>query len=312
MRPDFNKLLVERERVHHGDHYHNYRNVKGPKGLSDDEVGGRESMKKRYNHGYDRKSFNENLNPLYGWLRSCIGKNWDKCYSDLRKTFDARSVINAHILEHLWSDVERHAFVKEDGKVYVVSEYRYGAEDRIVPINKCFKDYYVCPKDGTLKKTHKEPRRSVLKQKEAEKQAAADAVMRVIDEHNVLHLIGDVWYHFELREVPKAKISYVKPWNIDVFQVSTSYGGYGNRDMILKTWNELNQAEREKYGTKEVRNTAKDLFMNETVYVDERLNRSTSMRYNQSLHKITKNFTLYHATKATANKKQLKAAGLVK
>ena len=49
------------------------------------------------------------------------------------------------------------------------------------PISKCYKDYYVCPKSGVLRKTHKEPRRSVIKQKEADALKAKLAVRRVID-----------------------------------------------------------------------------------------------------------------------------------
>lgn len=197
MRDDFAKQLVERERIHSRDHYHNYRNVRGPKGAwGDDEVGGRESMRVRYNHGYDRKSFNENLNPLRGWLRSCLGKKWDKCYSELRTKFDARSVVNNHILEHLWQDVETNTYVGEKGAVmFMDTRYTNKGEQ---PIKNCYKDYYVCPKDGTLKKTHKAPRRSVVKQREAEKKAKELETCRFLDAHNVLRLVDGVWYNKDM------------------------------------------------------------------------------------------------------------------
>lgn len=311
MRPDFAKQLTERERIHHADHYHNYRNVKGPSGLTDDEVGGRESMRKRYNHGYDRKSFNENLNPLRSWVHSGLGKNWDKYYGELRKQFDARKVINAHILEHLFQYVEIHTHVGEKGAVmFMDTRYTNKGEQ---PISKCYKDYYVCPKSGMLRKTHKEPRRSVIKQKEAEKRAERDAIFRQLDRHNVLHLIDGTWYHFELKPIPDVKIAYVKPAGTDIFK--TGYAVLG-RGIIEKTWDELNQSERERYGKVQiVGGTARDLFTNEVVYRDQNGRVHQGARYyarRAAAGYLKQGPELYHATKATASHKQLKQAGLVK
>ena len=306
MRPDFNKLLVERERIHHGDHFHNYRNVRGPKGLEDDEVGGREKMRIRYNHGYDRKSFNENLNPLWGWLRSCIGKKWDKCYSELCKTFDMRGVINAHILQHLWQEVEKNTFVGEDGRV-MFNDSGYGANKGPKPIKECYKDYYVCPKDGTLKKTQKQPRRSIIKQREAEKRQKELAVKRVLNDKEVLHLIDGVWYHFDLLPVPDVEIVYEKPPGTDIFTIGYQFLSTPN-SRREKTWDELNQNERVRFGlVRVVGGTATDEFTGERVCRDQRgvLRTGKSlMGYN------TSNNATYHANKKTASKKHLKRAGL--
>lgn len=245
MRPDFSKLLTERERIRHGDHFHNYRHVKGPKGLVDDEVGGRESMRSRYNHGYDRKSFNENLNPLKSWVHSGLGKNWDKYYGQLRKQFDARKVINAHILEHLFQYVEIHTFVGENGAVmYMDALYTNKGEQ---PIAKCYKEYYVCPKSGCLRKTHKLPRRSIVKEQEAKVLKEKQATFRELDKHNVLRLIDGVWYHFELKQIPKVRIEYVKPQSTDIFKIGYHYSTSPDRRRE-KTWDELNQSERQHFG----------------------------------------------------------------
>lgn len=314
MRPDFNKLLVERERIHHRDHYHNYRNVKGPKGAwGDDEMGGRESMRVRYNHGYDRKSFNENLNPLYGWLRGCVGKKWDKCYSELCKTFDMRGVINAHILQHLWQSVEQHAFVSEKGAVMVHRNYFYQGRSsphgEAIPIARCGKDYYICPKDGTLKKTHKEPRRSVIKQQIAEKRAKELAVKRVINEKEVLHLIDGVWYHFDMLPIPEARIVYEKPYGTDVFKTGYQFLGTPN-SRREKTWDELNQSERERFGkARIIGGTARDEFTDNVVYRDQKgVVHLGKGWFNVRRDRVQ--VERYHANKKTASKKQLKLAGI--
>lgn len=241
MRDDFSKILVERERFRHADHFTNYRHLKI---FRDQEMyyGGRESMKIRYNHGYDRKSFNENLNPLKGWLRSCLGKKWDKCYSELRKKFDARSVVNNHILEHLWDYIETNTFVGDKGRVmFHASGYRGDKSPQ--PIKQCYKEYYVCPKDGTLKKTQKIPRRSVLKQKEAEKIAEELKIKRSLNDGSELHLIGGIWFHFTFAILPRAKVVYARPYGRTSFEC----GGWGKK--VTKTWDEMNESERAQHGT---------------------------------------------------------------
>jgi hypothetical protein len=236
MRDDFAKQLTERERIHSHDRHHNYRNVKGPKGLRDDEVGGRESMRKLYNHGYDRKSFNENLNPLKGWLRSCVGKKWDKCYSELRKKFDARKVVNNHILEHLYQYIEVNAYLDAKGRTVHLARYAWRAENRERPISESGSEFYVCPKDGTVKVTAKQPRRSVIKQREADKQKAIDAVCRLIDDTHALHLVDGVWYVYEIKDKPAKVLELRPPLN------------WENTWEKQRDWRKMSKAEREATG----------------------------------------------------------------
>jgi len=316
MRSDFNKLLVERERPRSWDKHCNYRHMKGPSGFKDDEVGGREGMKHHYKIGYDTKDFNENLNPLYGWLRSIVGKKWDKSYSELCKTFDMRGVINAHILQHLWQSVERHAFVSEKGAVMAFRGYSSGGRETMhgdaVPISRCGKDYYICPKDGTLKKTQKAPRRSVVKEQEANKRKELLAIKRPLNDREVLHFIDGVWYHFELKPLPEAKIVYMKPGNKDEFRVGYHYGNSPDHRKV-RTWDELNQTERERLGTpKVVGGTARDLLTNEVVYRDQKgvIHLGKGFLHPRRANELSSN-GLYHATKKTASKKHLKQAGLI-
>lgn len=299
MRDDFAKQLVERERIHSWDKYHNYRNVKGPKGLNDDEVGGREAMRKRFNYGYDRKSFNENLNPLYGWLRSCIGKKWDKCYSELRKKFDARSVINQHILQHLWQSIEVNTFVDEHGRSMARSDYR-----GTVPVAECLKDYYVCPKSGCVRVTNKKSYRQLMRQRAKADQQEKAKVERCLDKDNVLKLIDGVWYHFELRDSPLLSFTYVKPFGKDVF----SCGSWGKK--VDKRWQDMNQVERKEHGQRQLDGVpATDVITGKKCYRYEEAS-SFGGRLGGQPRVLVHGEARYHATKRTASHRQLKEAGL--
>lgn len=57
------------------------------------------------NNGYktvriERKSLNENLNPLWRFLKKNCGRPWSEVYSEMREVCDARSAIGYHIFQH--------------------------------------------------------------------------------------------------------------------------------------------------------------------------------------------------------------------
>jgi hypothetical protein len=305
MRDDFAKQLTERERIHHKDHHHNYRRMKMFNNAdADGPIGGREPMKARYRIGYGGKTFNENLNPLYGWIRSIVGQKWDKCYSELRQKFDARSVINDHILQHLYQYLETKAYVNAQGKVVVLSRYgRYGHEDREVPIAKSGSDFYVCPKDGTVKISKKPEKRSVIMQRAAEIKRKKAETYREIDARNILRFEDGVWFHYELRPLPKVQVNYTNPFGPD-HKFNIGYGSF----VELVTWDRIPEYQRYRLGHREVvGELAFDVFYNERVAMDEqrKLIHNWSNR-NQGDYSSG----LYHHAKRTANKKQLRDAGL--
>jgi hypothetical protein len=262
-------------------------------------------MKRRYNVGYDRKTFNENLNPLKGWLRSCIGKKWDKCYSELRKKFDARSVVNNHILEHLYDYIQVHTKII-DGRVLGLHRWK---SDGWVPVKELSHDYYVCPKDGTVKVTNKAPRRSIIKEKEAAKKRERDAEFRELDADTHLRLIENVWFVFTVKDLPEIEFHYSKPLGTEKFKVN----GYGN-NVRFKTWDELDGQERERYG---VRNITKgvviDALTGEKVHKQSPYPgyRSTRKHGVYSYGKNVAGMFRYYDSKATASHKLLKQAGIV-
>jgi hypothetical protein len=307
MRDDFAKVLVERPR--HG-HHRSFGEQRHRKDFKDNELyfGGRESMKKRYDSWTDRKSFNEHLNPLKGWLRSVVGKPWDKSYSELREKFDARSTINNHILEHLWDYVETHAFV-EDGKVMCQVTNIYGAASRTIPIKQCYSDYYVCPKDGTLKIVNKAPKRAVRNAREIAAREAEAKIFRVVNEHQHLHFIDGVWFVFEVKNLPLATIEYRRPAHYGTTPQLFKRGWMPNGKMV--EWDQLSQSDRERYGSKVITGMVTDAFDDQKIYRTVSPSRTRSPKDSYSQNRVSKAGSgKYYVSKFTASHKVLKEAGL--
>jgi hypothetical protein len=210
MREDLNKQLCERQRTRSYKDYGEYRHDKHFKehydlDFDDEPFGGvgshgREGMKHRY--GWDQKSFNENLKPLYGFIRKSLGKKWDKVYSEICSVFDKRSVINQHILIHLFQYVETNNIrVGTDGKLYheIVSSWR--SENRLRPLKDSYIEYYVDPRDGILKYNHShKTRRQVARQQQAERAKEEAKVKKVVDKFTELHKLKDVWFEVKFIE----------------------------------------------------------------------------------------------------------------
>ncbi|MFA6049747.1 MAG: hypothetical protein WC761_00895 [Candidatus Paceibacterota bacterium] len=124
MRPDFKKLLCERER-HLG---HNPDDVKGvirerqrdEQQPYEDWAPGRKISLKKTSLGRSRKTktLNENLNPLKNFLRKSVGRKWDDVYSEINSSCPNDSAVNAHIYQHLFSYVELNPLIIE-GEIYM-------------------------------------------------------------------------------------------------------------------------------------------------------------------------------------------------
>ena len=308
MRDDFAKVLVERPRFNHHDCYGNHRHTKA---FKEDEMyfGGREPMKKRYNSRVDRKSFNEHLSPLKGWLRSVVGKQWDKSYSELRQKFDARSTINNHILEHLWDYVETHAFV-QNGKTMCHVRYAYGNEyTRIVPIKECSKEYYVCPKDGTLKKTNKAPYKAIRRAQVLSAKEAEAKIFRVLDENTHLHFVDGVWFACTIKPLPPSTIEYRKPLSYGTAPQLFKRGYMPHGKMV--PWEDLSQSDKERYGRQVITGIVTDALSHEKIYRTTYLSRTRRAKDIESQNHASKAGHLkYYDSKFTASHKLLKQAGL--
>ena len=48
-------------------------------------------------YGWNAKEFSDLINPLKRYLRSCIGRPWNKVHSELSQKLDRRSISGSHI-----------------------------------------------------------------------------------------------------------------------------------------------------------------------------------------------------------------------
>lgn len=127
MRDDYDKIICERPRLYASK---TYKHVRRSTVAKDDEysnLSNKESMRRPY--GYERKQFNDYLNPLYRWLDKQVGRPWDKVQSDLHQMLDSRKTTDQHVWDHVKREVQERV-IKEDGKVLVLNEY-IGAYEKL-------------------------------------------------------------------------------------------------------------------------------------------------------------------------------------
>ncbi|HEX5207865.1 MAG TPA: hypothetical protein VFW10_08705 [Steroidobacteraceae bacterium] len=233
MRSDLNKVICEHER--RGSH-DSYRQVRHKKSFAlNEDSPAFESMKARY--GGNIKDFGEHLSPLYGQVRKALGRRWDDLYSDLRRNFDARSVINAHILQHLYDRFEKDCYIK-NGEIYVgPRHFRYGGwrlrDQRNV-------EFYVDPRDGIIKRNPWYGYREPIKE--------LPVTLVELDRDHVLRKVNGLWFHFTMADVPsgqwrqdtKGGWRFVSTRVTDVFDgtykedAREQYSRVGGRSRVLK------------------------------------------------------------------------------
>jgi hypothetical protein len=199
MRDDMFKVIVERPRRVNSNAYKGdgrpFRNKEdGPTLLG---------MKKGYN---DRKWLNENLAPLKRFLQKQVNRPWDKVYSEIRASIDARNTVKQHILQHLDNFVAIQTRWEEDDKGGRVMVRESGWSGRYVTLEECREELFVHPLTGILLRnrhytswqTRAERKRLALEQEKL-------AVRRKISDLVQLHCIDNVWYEVTLDVLPPAR-----------------------------------------------------------------------------------------------------------
>lgn len=253
----FNKQLTERERINHRAKFHDVRGAKGNRGISEDSYGGKVSMHdhRRATDKVNRKSFNENLNPLRNFIRCNVGRPWNKVFSELNKVFDRRKVINDHIFSHLVQYVELDAKLI-NGKVCVLNSYRnyrpydratgkYGEvpdgyyDKRWTPIKEDSCEWYVHPVDGLLKANAKVSKKARKELQLKAQVAAASKLFRVVDRDNHLYLEDGIWTLFTIKDTPAAVETTSCPPNITSWAWATmtkeAKSACGIKKMVVPT-----------------------------------------------------------------------------
>ncbi len=143
------------------------------------------------------KYFSDCLGPLYRWLRSKVGQNWDDIYHELCQMLDITTLSGKHILSHVWGYVERDA-VLVDGIVYN-RQYRR-------QLGSWKQELYVHPETRILCLANKVRKLPPKK---------PDNFLKIDDDHHYEKLDG-IWYFFELADREELEVtkyySHVQTW----------------------------------------------------------------------------------------------------
>jgi hypothetical protein len=190
MREDMSKVVVERPRwghslpssktrlrIRHYDPEKDYEDL--PKRVS--------GSRSKYIHAGDIKSFTDLLSPLRRFLRTNVGRPWDKVYSEMRENLDDRKVTGRHVFEHVEMEVETHALIGGDGEVYILG-YNSGLE----PIY----GFYVDPRTGLLCRSESRP---PWKQRGKSKTHAQEVNHVRLSANTGYAKLNGIWYFIEFK-----------------------------------------------------------------------------------------------------------------
>ncbi len=180
MREDMAKVIVERPR--NGGHG---RERKLYKNLEDAPL--MEGVKQRYT---SKKQLNENLSPLYRWLNSQVGRNWNKVHSELRERIDVRSAVQQHIWQHAQQYVKK-------GVMYVgnVPHAIARFSSHFTPLHAG--ELFICPKTGILKRNGQKVAR-----RRYTKPGPDPETFKRVKTNLAFTKVDGVWYQLTLTKLP--------------------------------------------------------------------------------------------------------------
>jgi len=191
MRPDMDRVIVERPRIH------SRTAPKEPKGYKKrlqgdwEELPAKESMSANRKHGWEAKELNENLNPLRRFLQKQVGRPWDKVFAELSEQIDMNSTVKRHIWQHVFDTIEQHTFIGSDGNVWVHG--KYGMGDTPLTYSR-YQNLYIHPVDGLLKKIKKPKGWKPYKYRPDDRKD-----VRKDGENNLqFHKMNGIWYVIQL------------------------------------------------------------------------------------------------------------------
>lgn len=90
-----------------------------------------------------QRSLNEHLGPMRRFLRSNIGRPWNKVHQELCEFVSFDNAVQAHVLSHVYDYVQRHVIIR--GR-QVIAVRRWGSRTELRP-----GEMYICPNTGLLR-----------------------------------------------------------------------------------------------------------------------------------------------------------------
>lgn len=92
-----------------------------------------------------QRQLNEHLGPMRRFLRSRVGRPWNKVHQELCENVSFDNAVQNHVLQHVFDYVRRYVELR-DGDVILQEGYRWGRGRRLTQ-----GEMYVCPETGLLK-----------------------------------------------------------------------------------------------------------------------------------------------------------------
>ncbi len=142
MRSDMDKVIVERPRFGSRSPSRKKGYRKYLQSMPADELPLSEPMLGRWK-GRD-KWLNEHLGPMRRFLRSNVGRPWNKVHQELCEHVSFDNAVQAHVLSHIYDYVQLHVDVHDSATVYTRTGWRrqHKLDENAM---------YVCPTSGILK-----------------------------------------------------------------------------------------------------------------------------------------------------------------
>jgi hypothetical protein len=175
------KVIVERPRHDRSGRY--------PRGSMSrasriDEAPRRISMRRPWDYWSDRKGLNDNLAPLRRYLRSNVGRPWDKVFGEICQHLNLNSAVQLHIWQHLQWEVCLHP-VREGRGWTCEDDWR------------CRKRFIVDPRNGILRE---DPDYLRHWRRPREVKVSPDVIP--IDAGRCCRRIEGIWYELRLARIP--------------------------------------------------------------------------------------------------------------
>lgn len=218
MRKDMFKVIVGRPRRGSQMSYREVRahekNENRVRDCDSDPYIYKESMTRPYRAWDAHKELNENLAPLYRFLRSSCGKKWDDVFSEICENINTKSTVHQHVRDHVSQYVAISAIkVNEDGELFEDGIGRWRMKQ-----NGVYSNFYVDPRDGTLCFNDRDSYKQYRRDRKEAYQAELRAHSQVFNDGCEFEKKDGIWYHVDI-----------------VLVKETIYENIRNRDGVLET-----------------------------------------------------------------------------
>lgn len=195
------KILVERPRFVHRYKGQTRKKVNTRAFLNDlDEdllpFGVKQSIRPKGKFQF-RKELNENLQPLWRFLKQRCGCLWEDVYSELRRNLDPKNAVQMHLMQHIKLNIVMDTILGSDRRVYSQRKHTIYRSDQCLETSTMFRDqFYIHPVTHILCMSPFKRDRVIPPEKAKKLKFQVSPVVQY-------RLIQGTWYVVELEEIPK-------------------------------------------------------------------------------------------------------------